>query len=175
MAEVARSTPETTRNLASSFSSDGQHATVPCVFVYGTLKRGECREELWPHRPRQVLQAAVAGALYDLGTYPALLVGEDRVAGELWTFPTVVMAETLMALDAIEGYQQGDCPDLYRRTILRCAVEPGDGSQSGESGLSSDRFAWVYLFAQPAPLQEHQRILPDADGYCRWTGETGGT
>ena len=57
----------------------------PCyIFVYGTLKRGEVRETSWPRQPVSIEWGTLAGRLHDLGPYPALVEGEDKVLGELW-------------------------------------------------------------------------------------------
>ncbi len=77
---------------------------VTAVFVYGTLKRGECRESCWPRAPLRVETAATKGQLYDLGPYPALCPGEGSVAGEVWTFAPRDMPATRAALDEIEDH-----------------------------------------------------------------------
>lgn len=52
------------------------------IFVYGTLKRGEEREAMWPRWPVRVEAATTLGILYDIGPYPALAAGDDVVEGE---------------------------------------------------------------------------------------------
>lgn len=88
---------------------------MPQVFVYGTLCRGQCREECWPREPLSVAVGYVRGRLFDLGPYPAMLPGDDWVRGEYWTLREEDMPETLRVLDAIEGYAQSGEADLYRR------------------------------------------------------------
>lgn len=46
------------------------------LFVYGTLKRGQCRETMWPRPPVSVRPAFIRGRLYDLGPYPAIWCGD---------------------------------------------------------------------------------------------------
>jgi gamma-glutamylcyclotransferase (GGCT)/AIG2-like uncharacterized protein YtfP len=72
---------------------------VDCVFVYGTLKRGQVRERSWPRQPLAVEPAWTLGRLFDLGPYPGLLAGTDRVLGELWRFAAEDLPETLRVLD----------------------------------------------------------------------------
>lgn len=70
------------------------------VFVYGTLRRGDVRDitRLQPP-PEFVGMASVAGALYDLGPYPGLLLGgAGRVRGEIYA----ISAELERQLDEIE-------------------------------------------------------------------------
>src|SRR5262245_31105020 len=94
------------------------------VFVYGTLKRGQVRERCWPRPPISVEPATVHWALYDLGPYPALVAGDDTVAGELWHLAPGDMQATLAALDRVEGFG-GKEDDLYRRVIVECETTTG--------------------------------------------------
>ena len=54
------------------------------IFVYGTLKRGQLRESLWPCKPLMVQDAWTLGSLWDLGNYPGLESGHDPILGEIW-------------------------------------------------------------------------------------------
>jgi len=125
------------------------------VFVYGTLKRGQVRERCWPRRPLAVDPATVLGALYDLGPYPALVAGSDRVGGEVWRFGAEDMEATLAALDEVEGYN-GDGNDWYRRVVIECHTA---------SGVVQ---AWTYLYARMYELQVSRRIGGDSSGVCHW-------
>jgi gamma-glutamylcyclotransferase (GGCT)/AIG2-like uncharacterized protein YtfP len=127
-----------------------------CVFVYGTLKRGEARERFWPRPPLAVETATVRGTLYDLGAFPALTVGDGLVEGELWHLAARDLAETLAALDRIEGHS-GTINDLYRREIIRCTASVGAIA------------AWTYRYARLDRLKPSQRIGPDSRGLCRWS------
>lgn len=126
-----------------------------CIFVYGTLKRGQVRERSWPRPPVAIEPATVRGTLYDLGPYPALTPGEDTVGGELWHIAPEDIAITLAALDHVEGY--ADRPDdLYRRIIVECQTTAGRVS------------AWTYQLARTDLLRTARRILPDGRGVCAW-------
>jgi len=125
------------------------------IFVYGTLKRGEVREQCWPVRPISVEPATVRGALYDLGPYPALIAGNDTVAGELWHIAPRDIEATLVALDRVEGFA-GKEDDLYRRVIVECETATGS------------TLAWTYHLANAAMLHEAKRILPSGCGVCVW-------
>ena len=126
------------------------------MFVYGTLKRGQCRERLWPKVPLKVEPAWTLGALYDLGPYPALVAGNERVLGEAWHFAAEDMAPTLRILDAIEGYR-GAADDLYVRIAIECVIDGGCQLR-----------AYAYRYARIENLRPAQRVLPDESGYCRW-------
>lgn len=103
-------------------------------FVYGTLKRGECRASLWPRLPRDVRPAFVRGQLFDLGPYPALWCGDsddeggtdwDWVEGEVWTIAAEDMEATVHRLDQIEVTDQPGCVNEYDRILVRAHETPG--------------------------------------------------
>ena len=130
-----------------------------CIFVYGTLKRGEVRERCWPHKPVSVEWATLSGELRDLGAYPALVPGDDIVLGELWRIEPRDMAATLATLDEIEGFGQGE-DDLYVRQVVRCLTLAAE-----------TRIAYTYFYANPAAIASRPVVLPDRDGYCQWNGK----
>lgn len=78
------------------------------LFVYGTLRRGECAHGLLARaRCLGAARTAAAFELADFGSYPALVRGGAlSVVGELYEPDE----ETLASLDAYEG-----CPDLFTR------------------------------------------------------------
>jgi gamma-glutamylcyclotransferase (GGCT)/AIG2-like uncharacterized protein YtfP len=129
------------------------------IFVYGTLKRGEERDPLWPRRPRLVQWATTRGRLYDLGPYPALVAGDDLVLGELWHVEPEVLELTLKALDRIECYGIDDV-DLYVRRVVFCQTLQGQTHR-----------AHTYLFAHPDEIT-HAPVLPDNAGLCHWSGHS---
>ena len=131
------------------------------VFVYGTLKQGEQRGQLWPRSPQQVQQATTCGCLYDLGPYPALVSGELPVCGELWQFDPADMAATLAVLDRIEGYA-GTIVDLYVREEVDCQTADG-----------STHRAYTYFYANPHQLRASQQVQRDAQGQQSWHGRSG--
>ncbi len=99
-------------------------------FVYGTLKRGQCREGCWPEIPVAIEAALTLGSLYDTGPYPALFAGHDWVLGELWTFPQSSFATVANVLDAIEEYDPNGSDNLYVRSIAPCWTMHGGEVQA---------------------------------------------
>ncbi|MBC8351848.1 MAG: gamma-glutamylcyclotransferase [Planctomycetes bacterium] len=130
---------------------------VNAIFVYGTLQRGEQRERCWPRKPSQIEWGAIQGELRDLGEYPALVIGESLILGELWSFVEADIEATLAMLDEIEGYSQDD-DDLYVREVVACRTLQGEARQ-----------AFTYRYANPQEIAMSPIILPDTDGFCRWT------
>jgi gamma-glutamylcyclotransferase (GGCT)/AIG2-like uncharacterized protein YtfP len=124
---------------------------ITTVFVYGTLKTGQCREKCWPCEPSQVTKAWTYGELYDTGPYPALFPGKDRVAGELWTFPGAAMPTVLAELDLVEEYTPGDeATNLYNRCEITCFDQAGN-----------DVRAYTYLYGRQLEKQFFSRVQPD--------------
>lgn len=119
------------------------------LFVYGTLKRGHCREALLG--PTQHERATVVGELVDLGAYPGLRVGSGVVEGEL--HQPAAMAELLTRLDPVEDFEGWDGVErsMYHRAIVRAETPAGP------------QLAWTYLYRG----DEDRPVI--ADG--RWRGE----
>lgn len=128
---------------------------VSSIFVYGTLQRGEERERCWPHPPQAIEPAEIRAALYDLGDYPAIIPGDNCIAGELWHLRPQDLAATLQALDEIECCGQGGV-DLYVRQVVDCRTATGIAQ------------AYTYLLADEAIAKAALRVLPGEDGRCHW-------
>ncbi len=127
-------------------------------FVYGTLKRGECRAHLWPREPLVVEDAWVHGELYDAGVYPALVSGADKVLGELWTFAKQDFEAVVHVLDEIEEYRPNDAYNLYNREVIEC--ETASGRQAS---------AYTYLYARLKDLPAFTRLAANDHGeFASW-------
>lgn len=91
---------------------------MPVVFVYGTLRAGEVNDLNAAARrhgiaaPRLIGSAAVAGRLYDFGTYPGLVLdaAAPGVAGDLYE----VDAALVPVLDEIEEVYPGQASLFVR-------------------------------------------------------------
>jgi gamma-glutamylcyclotransferase (GGCT)/AIG2-like uncharacterized protein YtfP len=117
------------------------------VFFYGTLMSGFRR----PGRVglddalKPVGRGSIAGALFDLGIYPAAIPAHDtRVWGEVHQ---MLDTEAVLAtLDEIEGYSAAE-PDTSLYTRSEIPVTFADGHSAS---------AWVYFYN--APLGRAERI-----------------
>ena len=129
-----------------------------CIFVYGTLKRGQIREKRWPYLPERIDLGYVHAALFDLGPYPAIIEGQDRILGEIWTLAPNHLAATIRVLDRIEWFGQ-DGNDLYVRQIV--TAYRSDDNQPID--------VQTYFYANPAELLESaRRIEPNRNNFCQW-------
>jgi gamma-glutamylcyclotransferase (GGCT)/AIG2-like uncharacterized protein YtfP len=134
--------------------------SIRALFVYGTLQRGQCREKFWPHLPEKIEPAVARGQLHDLGPYPALVEGSDRIGGELWHIRPEHVAETLSILDGVEDAAVGETGLYVRRVVT---VETADGQSQK---------AFAYFYTRPAEVGDMPIVTPDADGICRWRAMT---
>ncbi len=112
------------------------------VFVYGTLRRGFINNEAtlaFRNGATFLCAGWVAGGLYSVGWYPALIEGElGEVSGEVWELTSPGLMEVL---DDYEGlFDEG--PPEYARERRR--VRTGAGSVE----------AWAYVYLHEVdPLQ----------------------
>jgi gamma-glutamylcyclotransferase (GGCT)/AIG2-like uncharacterized protein YtfP len=130
------------------------------VFVYGTLMQGG----FW-HAPAAeagiaaITPAQATGTLFDLGNYPALMLGAaTAIQGEILTFQDI--AKALPVLDEIEdAAPDGGDSGMYRRTILTVTDQAGQR-----------RRAWTYVMA-PQTLGTAP-IIPSGDWRAHHTSKT---
>ena len=122
-------------------------ATVPdYCFVYGTLKRGQSNHHLIANVTREVIAATVAGRLYDLGPFPALGPGDDRVRGELVLIEPALLLPTLRLLDELEGFVPSDPRgSIYLREIAEATTDSGQTIAATLYRYNRDPAALRYL------------------------------
>lgn len=101
------------------------------IFVYGTLRKA-LRHEMVGVLVREahfVGEASVRGVLFDLGTYPGLVVNEQAtglVKGEIYALRAPSADGTLAALDEYEGCAPSDVePHEYRRVLVQVTLADG--------------------------------------------------
>ncbi|WP_375752397.1 gamma-glutamylcyclotransferase [Vibrio sp. HN007] len=100
------------------------------VFVYGTLRKGECNHHLLERSEYLGMYETEPNfQLFDLGQYPGLTEGGHSIIGEIYR----VDNETLAQLDILE-----DIPIEYRRESIE--------TQFGQ--------AWIYIYQQSATPEQ---------------------
>ena len=99
------------------------------VFVYGTLMSGLQREEALSNCSF-LGSGYIDGNLYNLGNYPGLKDGYDKVYGELYE----ITLPTLEYLDQIEGYYENQPENsLYIRKNITVYLDSTPGCYTAET------------------------------------------
>lgn len=134
------------------------------LFVYGTLRRNRRgRPHPLLYRARFLGRGTVAGRLYDLGRYPALVgtrTAGERVCGELYALPQ--RGGDWRRLDRYEAYRPGD----HRSEYLRRRVEVRRAAGGAD--------AWCYVYNRS--IRARRRIIPaDYRAYQRRRGMAAST
>ncbi|AMV33071.1 Gamma-glutamylcyclotransferase family protein YtfP [Pirellula sp. SH-Sr6A] len=143
------------------------------IFVYGTLKREQLRGSLWPRPAISITPAIAVGTLYDLGSYPGLVEGDNLVLGEVWRFHPEDLQETLVVLDRIEGFDPvKNMGEYVRRVIQVETLADPASSGAGCEPPSQTVMTWTYFYNEPRRLASARRIevWMEAGGHwvCQW-------
>jgi len=103
------------------------------VFVYGTLKKGfSNHDRIFAGYDIKITPAWTYGELYDLGHFPAMTEGNNKVNGELIEFEDPGI---LRKIDRLEGYVGRNNPDnFYNRVEVDVFVD-----------FRKPIIAWIYL------------------------------
>jgi gamma-glutamylcyclotransferase (GGCT)/AIG2-like uncharacterized protein YtfP len=125
------------------------------IFVYGTLKPGECNYEAYcAGHVTEVQEAITYGELFDLPfDYPAMTEGDRPVYGYLLSANLAILSD----LDELEGYSpdRHDAENEYVRQEIE--VFSLQGHPLGN--------AWVYLMTAEQAIDMGGVLLPDG----KWT------
>ena len=133
------------------------------IFVYGSLMGGRGSHPAWPALAASVSPACVAGAMYDLGPYPAMAppgVGASTgwVLGEVHRV-TEGLPAVLRSLDAYEEYRPEDeGGSLYIRRAVTAITEQASVQ------------AWAYYLNDSAAIARCGSHYPAVDANCEFNG-----
>ncbi|MBD2741446.1 gamma-glutamylcyclotransferase [Coleofasciculus sp. FACHB-1120] len=127
------------------------------VFVYGTLKPGECNYERYCAGKVVEEERAIAfGELFSLPAgYPAMIPGSAEIHGFLLTFPDSTVLQTL---DNLEGYDphRPEAQNEYNRHQIETY------NLSGQPLA----MAWTYLMT-PAQVRHQKGVLLTSGWWSR--------
>ena len=115
------------------------------VFVYGTLKKGfSNHNRILAGYDIKISPVWTYGELYDLGYFPAMTEGENKVYGELIEFDNL---EILKRVDYLEGYRgENSNYNFYERRIIQIFTDKNEVR------------AWAY-FLNKSKIIEHDGDL----------------
>ena len=122
------------------------------LFVYGSLRSGCYNNPLLIRNDAKLLYPThTRSPLFDLvsfGTFPAMILGRNKVTGEVWE----VSNDLLAILDRLEGH-----PRWYRRTEIT-VVNPFD-----ESGVV------VEAYIMPGAIEKYsEKTIDPVNGFVTW-------
>jgi len=105
------------------------------LFVYGTLKKGKGNHDrILSGYDIKITPAWTYGKLYDLGGYPAITQGNNKVYGELIEFAN---HEILRKIDYLEGFKGANNPNnFYKRQEVQVFV------------VGDEVSAWAYFLTK---------------------------
>ena len=141
-------------------ASEIEIGEISSVFVYGTLKRGQCRGAMWPYDPLRVTAVFTLGTLFDRHDYPAMTSGTDDVVGEKWDFRSDQIQRVLEVLDAIEGANQPGVPDLYHRVLVTTWDLGEQSAANPRSDAAMSGKCYSYHYASDPEEDGFTRVLP---------------
>lgn len=96
------------------------------VFVYGSLRSGMFNyDKLLKGKVKGLKSGKISGELFHIENkgYPAVICGDKEVVGELMEFKD--FNSTLIELDELESYIEGDKNSEYIREEVEVSLEDG--------------------------------------------------
>ena len=116
------------------------------IFVYGTLKQGfSNHHRIFGGYDIKITPAFTYGKLYDLGWYPAMTKGSEKVYGELVEFDN---PKILQRVDYLEGYKgENHSNNYYERREVDVFVR-GDIVK-----------AWVYFMDRDRVVKNMSKLI----------------
>jgi gamma-glutamylcyclotransferase (GGCT)/AIG2-like uncharacterized protein YtfP len=114
-------------NLISA-SENKQCSMIDTVFVYGTLKKGQCREQSMNEISLGSKDENITGKMYNIGEFPAITLEKGEVFGEIHRVKKE--QESLESLDQIEHFVGYGNSSLYSRILIN----------------SSQGICWMYVW-----------------------------
>ena len=116
------------------------------LFTYGTLKRGfQNHHRIFGGYDIKITPAWTYGKLYDLGYFPALTDGNNKVFGELIEFDNPAI---LKRVDYLEGFKGKNHPhNYYERRMVDVFV--GDDTVT----------AWAYFLNKSKIIESDGELI----------------
>ena len=116
------------------------------LFVYGSLKFSENNHNrIFSGYDIKITSAWTFGELYDLGYFPALTDGNNKVYGELIEFNNL---EILTRVDSLEGYRgENSIYNFYERRIIQIFTDKNEFT------------AWAYFLNKSKIIESDGELI----------------
>ena len=101
---------------------------IDSMFVYGTLRKQECREQIMNKISLDSKNITINAKMYDIGAFPAITLEEGIVYGEIHKIKE--NPNSFETLDCVEGFTKYDESSLYHRILIN----------------SSQGICWTYVW-----------------------------
>ena len=100
-------------NLISA-SKNQKCKMIDSMFVYGTLRKQECRENIMNKISLNFKNITIRAKMYDIGEFPAIILKNGIVYGEFHK----IGENSISILDEIEGFQKYNKLSMYYRVLI---------------------------------------------------------
>jgi len=119
---------------------------IDSMFVYGTLRKQECREQIMNKISLDSKNITINAKMYDIGAFPAITLEEGMVYGEIHKIKE--NPNSFETLDCVEGFTKYDESSLYHRILIN----------------SSQGICWTYVWNDTT---ENYKIIQSGDWRTR--------
>ncbi len=119
---------------------------IDSMFVYGTLRKQECREQIMNKISLDSKNITINAKMYDIGAFPAITLEEGMVYGEIHKIKE--NSNSFETLDCVEGFTKYDESSLYHRILIN----------------SSEGICWTYVWNDTT---ENYKIIQSGDWRTR--------
>ena len=112
---ISEKFPWAYENLISA-SENEECEMIDSMFVYGTLRKQECREKIMNEISHYWKNTSIKAKMYDIGAFPAIVLVEGIVYGEIHKIKKE--PNSFHMLDLVEGFTEYGKSSLYHRILI---------------------------------------------------------
>jgi gamma-glutamylcyclotransferase (GGCT)/AIG2-like uncharacterized protein YtfP len=112
---ISEKFPWAYENLISA-SENEECEMIDSMFVYGTLRKQECREKIMNEISHYWKNITVRAKMYDIGAFPAIVLDDGIVHGEIHKIKKETSSFDI--LDLVEGFTEYGKSSLYHRILI---------------------------------------------------------
>lgn len=112
---ISEKFPWAYENLISA-SENEECEMIDSMFVYGTLRKQECREKIMNEISHYWKNTSIKAKMYDIGAFPGIVLDEGIVYGEIHKIKKE--PNSFHMLDLVEGFTEYGKSSLYHRILI---------------------------------------------------------